>query len=123
VALLLLRAVFGGALIAEATCYLRQPAQTPIGALLGLISAAAGALLLVGFVTPIAGIIVGLEGVGAVTSLLPFCATPQFSSGNSPIFAATILITIIILGPGAFSLDARLFGRREIIIPRRSTSL
>jgi uncharacterized membrane protein YphA (DoxX/SURF4 family) len=108
--------------MAEGTCYLREPALTPVVAVLGLIPAAAGVLLLVGFVTPIAGIVVGLEGIGVATSLLPFCATPQFSSGNSPIFAATILITIIILGPGTFSLDARLFGRREIIIPRRSNS-
>jgi hypothetical protein len=26
-------------------------------------------------------------------------------------------VAITLLGPGAFSLDARLFGRREIIIP------
>ncbi len=28
-----------------------------------------------------------------------------------------ILVALVFLGPGAFSLDARLFGRREIIIP------
>jgi hypothetical protein len=27
---------------------------------------------------------------------------------------------IVLLGPGAYSLDARLFGRREIIIPQAS---
>jgi hypothetical protein len=26
-------------------------------------------------------------------------------------------LALVLLGPGAFSLDARLFGRREIIIP------
>lgn len=26
-------------------------------------------------------------------------------------------LALLMLGPGAFSLDARLFGRREIIIP------
>jgi hypothetical protein len=30
---------------------------------------------------------------------------------------AAISATLVLLGPGAFSLDARLFGRREIIIP------
>jgi len=31
--------------------------------------------------------------------------------------AMVIAIGLICLGPGAFSLDARLFGRREITIP------
>jgi hypothetical protein len=29
----------------------------------------------------------------------------------------TMVLAIIGLGPGAFSVDARVFGRREIIIP------
>jgi hypothetical protein len=28
-----------------------------------------------------------------------------------------MLLALILIGPGAFSVDARLFGRREIIIP------
>jgi hypothetical protein len=28
-----------------------------------------------------------------------------------------MLVELILLGPGAFSVDARLFGRRKIIIP------
>jgi hypothetical protein len=31
-------------------------------------------------------------------------------------------VAVVFLGPGAFSLDARLFGRREIIIPPVSRS-
>ena len=30
---------------------------------------------------------------------------------------AAISAALVLLGPGAFSVDARLFGRREIIIP------
>jgi hypothetical protein len=33
------------------------------------------------------------------------------------ILAASMLVAIMLLGPGAFSIDARMYGRREIIIP------
>jgi hypothetical protein len=32
---------------------------------------------------------------------------------------AAISVALVLLGPGSFSLDACLFGRREIIIPER----
>jgi uncharacterized membrane protein YphA (DoxX/SURF4 family) len=32
---------------------------------------------------------------------------------------AVVAVVIALLGPGAFSIDARLFGRREILIPRQ----
>ena len=121
-ALLLLRTVFAGALVVQGVCYLRETDLTLVSATVGLVSLASGALLLVGLVTPIAGAVVGVEGIGVLSSVLPSCTPPQVLSGISLVFAAAILMAIIILGPGAFSLDARLFGRREIIIPRRSDS-
>ena len=36
---------------------------------------------------------------------------------------AAISAALALLGPGAFSLDARLFGRREIIIPEGRVQL
>ena len=36
---------------------------------------------------------------------------------------AAMSAALVLLGPGAFSLDARLFGRREIIIPEGGRSL
>ena len=87
---------------------------------IGLISIAAGALILVGMLTPVAGVVVALCGIGVACSLLPSCTRPLFGSGIPLLFAVSILLAIIILGPGAFSVDARLFGRREIIRPRRS---
>jgi hypothetical protein len=36
---------------------------------------------------------------------------------------AAISAALVLLGPGAFSLDARLFGRREIIIPESRVHL
>ena len=78
----------------------------------GLLTLAAGGLLLAGFLTPIAACVVAV-GI----SLLPPASPNFFDSRSSLVFAMTILIAIAGLGPGAFSIDARVFGRREIIIP------
>lgn len=85
--------------------------------LVGLGAVAAGILLLVGFLTPIAGAVVGLGGIGVAVSLLPACPLSVFDSKEAIVFAIAMLFGIVVLGPGAFSLDARFFGRREIIIP------
>jgi hypothetical protein len=36
------------------------------------------------------------------------------------LYATIMAIATAFLGPGAFSLDARMFGRREIVIPESS---
>ena len=40
-----------------------------------------------------------------------------FGSWLALAFFIVMATAIVLLGPGAFSLDARLFGRREIVIP------
>ena len=88
----------------------------------GLLAVAIGAFILIGFVTPVAGILASLGGVGIVLSWFP----PPTSSLLVPwpmiLLVVTVAIAIVFLGPGAFSLDARLFGRREVIIPRAQRS-
>lgn len=58
--------------------------------------------LAAGFMTPAAAV------VAAAT--LWFCDAP---------WLAAIAIALALLGPGAYSVDARLFGRREIVIEER----
>jgi uncharacterized membrane protein YphA (DoxX/SURF4 family) len=89
---------------------------------MGLAALACGALLLVGLLTQIAAALAGLGAIGVALSLLPACTPSIFNSKPAIVFAGTILAGIILLGPGAFSLDARAFGRREIIIPPPSHS-
>ena len=74
----------------------------------------AGLLLILGLLTPVASTLVGGSYIG-----LAF-APPTALSHPSPTaltFMLVIAIAIALLGPGAFSFDSRLFGRREIIIP------
>jgi uncharacterized membrane protein YphA (DoxX/SURF4 family) len=84
---------------------------------LGLLGVAAGGSLLAGLLTPIAGVVVVLDALGAGCSLLPAPAANLLDAKLSLIFAGIMAVAIVFLGPGAFSVDARLFGRREIIIP------
>ena len=120
-ALLLLRAVFGMVLLVEGSFYIGEANPTPPSWFIGLLAFAAGLLLLIGFLTPIVGALVAAGAAGVGLSLLPACTPSLFDSKISLIFALTMLVAIIGLGPGAFSVDARVFGRREIIIPPRSS--
>jgi hypothetical protein len=81
-----------------------------------------GVLLLAGFLTPVVGGVVGVGALAISLSLLPSCIPSLFDSTVVLAFGATILLAVVILGPGAFSVDARVFGRREIIIPPRIKS-
>ena len=79
-----------------------------------------GVALVVGFMTPGAGAVVGVVTVIAVAT------TTAASSLVIDRFAAVLVIAdataLALLGPGAHSVDAYLFGRREIVIPLDSRS-
>ena len=116
-ALFLFRAVFAISLLVEGQFYLREADGSPLTWVVALGSLAAGALLLVGFLTPITSAVVGIGWLGVALSLLPACPSNVFDSKGAIAFAIVLLFGIVVMGPGAFSVDARLFGRREIIIP------
>jgi putative oxidoreductase len=79
-----------------------------------LVSAVAGVLVLVGFLTP-----VGAVWVAGALSLSQVFSPPTDFNGLSVVLLVSGSVALALLGPGAFSLDARLFGRREIVIPRQ----
>lgn len=121
--LLLLRVALGGTLFAQGGAYLTDfhnlTVATGTVALLELVG---GASLLIGYMTPIASVIGGVTTVGVALSWLPPPGSDLMTARLAIILAVAIAMSIICLGPGAFSLDARLFGRREIIIPDVSHS-
>jgi len=92
-----------------------------VWSIVGLSGVILSVSLAAGFLTPIAS---GLLGVGTACILLTQLPSPGFSVFDTkpPVILVLVINTaIIFVGPGAFSLDSRLFGRREIIIPPSSS--
>jgi putative oxidoreductase len=79
--------------------------------ILQLVAACGSALTLVGFWTPIAGMLM------AVAEL--FLAFSHTTDPSMHILLAALGAALAMLGPGAWSVDARLFGRKRIQIPQR----
>lgn len=118
---MLLRVALGIGVLIQAGVDLKGQAET--NASFGIadwLAAAAGISLVVGVVTPVSALVVGLTAAAVWLSVLP--AASLFVSRVPAGFVAAVAVAVALLGPGAFSLDARLFGLREIIIPPYSPS-
>jgi putative oxidoreductase len=112
VGLLLLRLLTGAAIIFSGIVSLLEP--TPLAVvILQLIGAAAAILLLLGLWTPLAG---GL--VAVVKTWVAFSGHYSLHGGPwIPIMQAILGAILAMIGPGAWSIDARLFGRKRIDFP------
>ena len=102
-----MRVAAGGALLFEAVAELTS-GLAPAPAALHIAFAAMGALLLVGLWTPIAGLLV------AVAAALYGFFHP--ADAGFYVLVATLAAALALLGPGAWSLDARRFGWRRLEI-------
>jgi len=99
-------------LISQTVFDVEYPKPGPVAWVLVGVSVASAACLLAGFMTPL--IVATIVTVGTILAV----------SGPGPVRVEVIILAVIIalLGPGAFSLDARMFGRREILVPNTSRS-
>jgi uncharacterized membrane protein YphA (DoxX/SURF4 family) len=79
-----------------------------------LIAAAGGIFLLAGLWTPLIGTLVGVDEVWI--ALLHHSSQKEHTWIH--LFLAILAVSVAMLGPGAFSVDARLFGRKRFDINR-----
>jgi uncharacterized membrane protein YphA (DoxX/SURF4 family) len=86
------------------------------------LSSICGLLLLFGLFNWLACSLGALISLGAALAPIPVPVFNLLSAKFSAAFTAVIAIALLCLGPGAYSLDARRQGHREIIIPARPHS-
>ncbi len=106
--LLMQRLLAGAVLVYDAVvCLQGQPVYSAY--LPHAIAALAGALLLAGLWTPVAGIVVAIAEVWIALS-------PE-QNVSMAIVLAILGATLAMIGPGAWSVDAMLYGRKHIEPP------
>jgi uncharacterized membrane protein YphA (DoxX/SURF4 family) len=88
--------------------------------MIGFFEIILGVALLFGILTPIAGVLAALVNLLTAISLHQTQVENAHAGAFAVIDVLVMSIAIVLLGPGAYSADASLFGRREIIIPENS---
>ena len=112
--LLLLRLLTGAALIVSGVSGIRE-GQPPLTVALQVVGIAAAVLLLVGMFTPVAGVLASAAKL--------WIAISRFSSHSGDpwvaLAQAILAAALAMIGPGAWSIDARRFGRKHIDLSER----
>ena len=112
VGLLLLRMLIAVALIHFGIAGVFTPPPATL-VLLQIIGAVAGTLLLIGLWTPVAGTLAAI--------VKAWVAYSRYSTHSGDPWISIILtvlgVALAMIGPGAWSIDARLFGRKHVNFP------
>ena len=80
-----------------------------------------GVVLLIGLLTRFVAVVAAVVGVSSIFAWFPGSNVGSLQIHMIAGLLSAITVSLICLGPGALSVDARLFGRREIIIPPSSS--
>ena len=103
-----MRFVAGGALITQGIAAITREPHIGL-VVLQIVAAAAGLSILGGLWTPVTGVLAGM-----VEAWIAF-AQPR--AQPLAIVLAALVISLAMIGPGAWSMDARLYGRKQILPP------
>jgi uncharacterized membrane protein YphA (DoxX/SURF4 family) len=114
-ALLLLRLVVGGAASSQAWMLISaNHGAVNISVVIALAAFVAGIALIIGFMTPIASVLLSAGGLLLTVDSSVTGHLLLFESGMARLEFIVMSAALIPLGPGALSLDARFYGRREV---------
>lgn len=115
-----MRAAIGITFVIQSSPVLLEPyGSNPAGWALDALVFALGASFVLGLLVPLAGVLLALTIVAL--RLWHSAFDPSLFDTLNLQTMATV-VGIVLLGPGAYSADAHLFGRRRIIIPRATNS-
>jgi hypothetical protein len=112
--LLLMRLAAGFALIAQ-TAAVGRPDPTAAPSVLALLAVVTAVLLIAGLWTPATGLLVAILGLANVAM--------RRGDPLTDILVGSMGAALALLGPGAWSVDAYLFGWRRVQLRDRNTTL
>jgi uncharacterized membrane protein YphA (DoxX/SURF4 family) len=117
IGLILLRSVIGITAAWQGILYLATKDAGATVRIVGGLAVVTGVLLVTGFRTRLASLFIALGIAFLSVYTLPLPTRDLFDRLLPTLFAETMTVAVAFLGPGAFSIDAYLYGRKEIIIP------
>lgn len=107
-----MRSTVGVALAVSGTRALGEASVASGTGALGSLAVLCGCALVTGTLTPAAALL------SAALCVVRGAVPTAGADGTSLALLFVMGLCVALLGPGAFSVDARLFGRREIVVPR-----
>jgi uncharacterized membrane protein YphA (DoxX/SURF4 family) len=121
VGLLILRSALGVALLLRTfACLHDRNVENPVIVIVILPMVLNALLIVAGYRTRIAAVAAMLAITAAMFSCTGDPVVKTLDIRTTEVYAIVIAAAVACIGPGMFSLDSRLFGRREIVIPKSS---
>ena len=120
IGLMLLRIAIGAVAILQGRSCLLQFQLSAANLTEGVLSAIAGLLICLGALTPFAAGAVSLGAAAIRLSFIPACGKAPLENESAVILVIAASVSLLLIGPGAYSIDAFFLGPREIVIHSNS---
>jgi uncharacterized membrane protein YphA (DoxX/SURF4 family) len=112
-------ALFGGILVSRLGMYASSQFLYFSHLILGLLLISGGVFLILGLMTP--SVSITMAGCQLISAYIRMTVADPHQGKKLgwivPLLLTSITTALFFLGPGAYSIDARLYGRRRIFIP------